>query len=94
VLLKIEVDEGGYQLVVDGQESGVSDYGEEAEVESEGVLYFTTVVDEDAAEEAVIYRMVDGHPEPVAEAHEVEEWEFELEEEEDEEGDEEEPAVT
>jgi hypothetical protein len=81
VLLKIEVDDDGYQFVVGDQESGVSDYGEEAEVEVEGVLYFTTVVDEDAAEEAVIYQMVDGHPEPVPEAHEVEEWEFEIEEE-------------
>jgi hypothetical protein len=81
VLLKIEVDEDGYQLLVDDQESGVADYGEQAEVEVEGVLYFVTVIDEDAAEEAVIYRMVDGRPGPVAETHEVEDVEFEVEEE-------------
>ena len=91
--IKIEVDEDGYQLVVDGHESGVAEYGEQAEVEVAGVLCFVTVLDEDAAEEAVIYQMLDGHPEPVAEVHEVEEVEFEIEVEEDEEGDEQEPVV-
>ena len=92
MLLKIEVDEESYQLLVGDQESGVTDYGDQAEVEVEGVLYFTTVTDDSEPEDAVIYRMVDGHPEVVAEAHEVEDVEFEFEEE-DEEGDEEEPAV-
>ncbi len=88
--LKIEVDEDGYQLVADEEESGVVEYGEQAEVEVEGQLLFVTVLDEDTAEEAVIYHMVDGHPEPVADLHEVEEVEFEIEADE---GDEDEPAV-
>jgi hypothetical protein len=92
VLLKIEVDEDGYQLLVGDQESGVTDYGDDAQVEVEGVLHFTTVTEDGEPEDAVIYRMVDGHPEVVAEAHEVEEVEFEFEEEDEDEGDEAAPA--
>jgi hypothetical protein len=90
-VLKIEVDDDGYQLVgPGGEESGVADYGDTAEIECGGVLHFTTVDSAEEAEDAQIYRMVDGHPELVEEDHEVEEWEFVLETEEEDEGDEDE----
>lgn len=90
-MLKIEVDDDGYQLVgPDGEESGVTDYGDTAEVECGGVLHFTTMDSAEAAEYAQIYHMVDGHPELVEDAHEVEAIEFVFE---DDEGDEDEPVV-
>lgn len=78
--MRIETDEEDYQLVGPGEEeSGVTEYGDVAEVEIGGVLHFTTVDSADDAEAAQIYRMVDGHPELIEEAHTVEEVEFELE---------------
>jgi hypothetical protein len=93
-MLKIEVDEGGYQLVgPNGEESGVTDYGEMAEVECEGGTYAVLVEDrEDALENDIpVYQLM-------AEVPEVEEVEFSLEDEGDagdegdDEGDEEEAA--
>ena len=93
-MLKIEIDEDGYRLVGPNAEEGdVADYGQTAEVESGGVLYFTTLGEDDEPEDAEIYQMVDGHPELMSEEHEVEDIEFEFEEEgEEEEGDEAVPA--
>ena len=42
-MFTIELDAGGYQLVADGVESGVTDYGDEAAVEVDGKTYTTLV---------------------------------------------------
>jgi hypothetical protein len=90
-MFKIEVDEDGYQLVVDEEESGVTDYGEIAQVNAGGDTYCVLLDVEDKPEEAKIYRMVGGAPVLVTESHEVDEVNFEIEddEEDDEDGDEE-----
>jgi len=80
---KIEVDEDSYQLVgPGGEESGVTEYEDVAEVTCEDVLYFVTVADEDDAEDAAIHKIVGGHPEVLEDQErEVEEVEFEVEDE-------------
>ena len=96
-MFKIEVDEDGYQLVVDEEESGVTDYGEMAQVNCEGDTYCVLLGADDKPEDAKIYRMVSGEPVLVTDTHEVDEVQFEIEddEEDDEEadGDEDEPAA-
>jgi hypothetical protein len=89
-VFKIEVDEDGYQLVVDDEESLVTDYGDMALVISGGLLYWVVLGVDDKPEEAKIYRVVGGVPKLVTEPHEVEEVEFELEADEEDEEDEEE----
>lgn len=80
---KIEADEddSGYQLVGPGsEESGVTDYGDTAEVEVDGKTYEVTVENRNSAltEEQQIYLCLDEVPK-------VEEVEFEEEGDEDEE---------
>ena len=86
--LTIEVDNEakGYQLVgPNGEESGVTDYGEMAEVEVEGKTYCALVEDRsDALEHEVPIYLLTG------EVPGVDEVEFELEEEGDEEDEEDE----
>ena len=79
-MLKIEIDEDGYQLLVDDEESGVAEYGEKAQCSARGGLVFTTVDSAEDAEDAIIYHLVNGEVEILAEDHEVEEVEFVLEE--------------
>ena len=79
-MFTIEVDEDTYQLVgPGGEESGTTDYGDEAEIEVDGKTYVTTVEsrEEALAEPPEIYLCLDEIPA-------VEEVEFELEEEDDE----------
>lgn len=83
-MFTIEVDEETYQLVgPGGEESGVTDYGQEAEVEVDGKTYVTMVEskDEAIADPPDIYLCLEESPA-------VEEVEFELEDETDEEEDE------
>lgn len=43
-MFTIKIDESGYQLVGPaGEESGVTDYGDEAELEVDGKTYVVTV---------------------------------------------------
>lgn len=49
-MFTIELDETGYQLVAGtGEESGVTDYGEPAEIEVDGKTYVATVESREAA---------------------------------------------
>ena len=88
-MFTIEVDESGYQLVADsGEESGVTDYGDTAEVEVDGKTYGCLVDSrEDAlAEPPEVYLLLEETPV-------VEEMEFDLEDEDEEEGGEGEPVT-
>jgi hypothetical protein len=79
-MFTIEVDEDGYQLTgPGGEESGVTDYGESAQVEVDGKTYEVTVgsAAEAMTEPQQIYILLDESPN-------VEEVEFELEDDEDE----------
>jgi hypothetical protein len=85
---KLEVAEDGYQLVHLGdektgdEESGVTDYGDEATVEVGGVTYGVVVEDADDAKTALVYQYLDNV------VPEVEETEFDLgDEDEDEDAD-------
>jgi hypothetical protein len=85
-MFKIEVADEGYQLTgPNGEESGVTEYGETAEIEVDGKTYEVCVEDKESAmtEETTIYLVMD-------EAPSVETVEFDLDEEEDEEDDEDE----
>lgn len=78
-MFTIEIDESGYQLVGPaGEESGVTDYGDEAELEVDGKTYVVTVESkaEALAEPPEIYLCLDEVPA-------VEEVEFELDDEDD-----------
>ncbi len=78
--IEVDEDDVGYQLVgPGGEESGVVDYGEDAEVEVDGKTYMVTVEDKATAmsEETNLYLCL-------AEVPTVVEEEFDLEGEEDE----------
>lgn len=75
---QIEVDEDdiGYQLVgPGGEESGVVDYGEDAEVEVDGKTYMVTVESKEAAmtEETNLYLCLDEVPKVVEEEFDLDE---------------------
>lgn len=80
-MFTIEVDDDGYQLVgPNGEESGITDYGEPAQVEVDGKMHEVVVEDKDSAmgEDATqLYLLMDEIPN-------VEEVEFEIDDDEDE----------
>ena len=78
---KIEIDEDGYQLCCGAEESGVTDYGDEATVEIDGVTYGVVVESAEEAAEALVYQYRPEVPE-------VEHVEFDLGDDEDGEGNE------
>jgi hypothetical protein len=79
---KLEVAEDGYQLVCGDEESGVTDYGDEATVEVEGKTYGVVVESPEDAKTALVYQYLDDV------VPEVEETEFDLSSDEDDEADE------
>jgi hypothetical protein len=88
-MFTIQVADNGYQLVgPNGEESGVTEYGDVADVEVDGKTYEVCVEDKESAmtEETELYLCMDEVPA----VEEVGEFELEEGEEEDEEDDEDE----
>ena len=56
---KIEIAEDGFQLCCSDEESGVTDYGDEATVEVEGITYGVVLDSPEDAAAAIIYQYRD-----------------------------------